>query len=187
MSNKLQVLGDKILVEKIEESSSFGMHIPDSCREKPTTGYVRYIGDGQVEDKMINISLKINQKILFQKWSGKEIKIENKNLLCMSFSDVIASFIDEDEIEILGDNVLVSEIKTTNTEGYSITPKSCMEKSNYGKVEHVGNGVVKDKTINMPIEKGDLVFFKDNSLKIEIDNKEFLQFSLKDIIAVNKE
>ena len=85
---------DRVLVRRIESESKTdgGIIIPDSAKEKPVQGIIVAIGSGAVNTQGVNIpiALKVGQKILFTKWSGTEIKIDNEDLIIMKETDIIA-------------------------------------------------------------------------------------------------
>ncbi|MFN7662634.1 MAG: co-chaperone GroES [Alphaproteobacteria bacterium] len=85
-------LHDRVLVERIEqeEKTAGGIIIPDTAKEKPIEGKVLAVGTGTVDDKGNHrpLSVKANDRILFGKWSGTEVKIGGKDLLIMKESDI---------------------------------------------------------------------------------------------------
>lgn len=88
-----QPLQDRILVERIEDDkiSKGGIIIPETSKEKPMEGIVISVGS-EYKDKngnLISTSLKKGDKILFTKWGGTEVKINNKEYLVMKESDVL--------------------------------------------------------------------------------------------------
>ena len=93
---KFKPLFDKILVERLEaeEKTAGGLIIPDTAKEKPMQGKVIAIGSGRVTDdgKLISMTIKVGDTVLFGKWSGNEIKIEGKDYLVIKESDVIGIF-----------------------------------------------------------------------------------------------
>jgi len=88
-------LADRVLVkpmEPSEEKSSGGIIIPDTAKEKPMQGEIQAIGDGrQTEDgKVIPMTVKKGDRILYGKYSGTDIKINGEDMLIMRESDVLA-------------------------------------------------------------------------------------------------
>ena len=77
---KFRPLHDRVVVERIdaEEKSSGGIIIPDTAKEKPQEGKVIAVGPGGRDEsgKLIPIDVKIGDRILFGKWSGTEVKID---------------------------------------------------------------------------------------------------------------
>ena len=94
MALKIRPLGDRILVKRVEEQETVrgGIIIPDSAKEKPQEGKVIAAGNGKVGDdgKRIPLDVKAGDKILFGKYSGSEVKIEDKEYLIMREEDVLA-------------------------------------------------------------------------------------------------
>ena len=86
-------LGDRVLVKRVEEEEKTkgGIIIPDSAKEKPQEGEVVAVGPGARDDsgKIQPLDVKAGDRILFGKWSGTEVKIDNEELLIMKESDVM--------------------------------------------------------------------------------------------------
>ena len=94
MAMKIRPLHDRILVERIEEGEvkKGGIIIPDTAKEKPQEGKVIAAGNGKVteEGKKIPLDVKAGDRILFGKYSGSEVKIEDKEYLILREEDVLA-------------------------------------------------------------------------------------------------
>ncbi len=91
---KVRPLHDRIMVERLEEKEvkKGGIIIPDTAKEKPQEGKVIAVGSGKVGDngKKIPLDVKAGDKILFGKYSGSEVKIDDKEYLIMREEDVLA-------------------------------------------------------------------------------------------------
>ena len=91
---KIRPLHDRLLVERLEEKEvkKGGIIIPDTAKEKPQEGKVIAVGNGKVTDegKKIPLDVKAGDKILFGKYSGSEVKIEDREYLIMREEDVLA-------------------------------------------------------------------------------------------------
>jgi chaperonin GroES len=91
---KIRPLHDRLLVERLEEKEvkKGGIIIPDTAKEKPQEAKVIAVGDGKVTDegKKIPLDVKAGDKILFGKYSGSEVKIDDKEYLIMREEDVLA-------------------------------------------------------------------------------------------------
>ena len=91
---KVRPLHDRILVKRIEEGEvrKGGIIIPDTAKEKPQEGKVVAVGNGKVteEGKKIPLDVKAGDKILFGKYSGSEVKIDDKEYLILREEDVLA-------------------------------------------------------------------------------------------------
>jgi chaperonin GroES len=91
---KIRPLHDRILVERIEEGEvkKGGIIIPDTAKEKPQEGKVIAVGNGKVTEdgKKIPLDVKAGDRILFGKYSGSEVKIEDKEYLILREEDVLA-------------------------------------------------------------------------------------------------
>jgi chaperonin GroES len=94
MAMKIRPLHDRILVKRLEEQETVrgGIIIPDSAKEKPQEGKVVAVGGGKVGDdgKRIPLDVKAGDKILFGKYSGSEVKIEDDEYLILREEDVLA-------------------------------------------------------------------------------------------------
>jgi chaperonin GroES len=86
-------LHDRILVRRIEadEKTAGGIIIPDTAKEKPQEGEVVAVGPGARDEsgKLVDLDVKVGDRILFGKWSGTEIKLDGEDLLIMKESDVM--------------------------------------------------------------------------------------------------
>lgn len=90
---KLKPLADRIVVERIEEEvKKGGIIIPDTAKEKPQHGKIIAAGPGRIDDKgnRIPMEVKKGDLILFGKYSGNEIKIDDTEYLIMREEDVLA-------------------------------------------------------------------------------------------------
>ena len=90
---KIQPLGDRVLVEPIEESveSKGGIIIPDTAKEKPMTGKVIAVGTGKLDDngKKIPFNVKKGDKVLMPKYGGTEVKLDDKTYQIMREEDIL--------------------------------------------------------------------------------------------------
>ena len=90
---KFRPLHDRVVIRRVEEEtkSKGGIIIPDTAKEKPMQGEVVAIGPGGRDEagKLIPIDLKVGDIILFGKWSGTEVKIDDKELLIMKEFDIM--------------------------------------------------------------------------------------------------
>jgi chaperonin GroES len=86
-------LHDRVLVRRVreEEKTKGGIIIPDTAKEKPMEGEVLAVGSGiRGEDgKLHPLDVKKNDRILFGKWSGTEVKMKGEELLIMKESDIL--------------------------------------------------------------------------------------------------
>ncbi len=90
---KLRPLHDRILVQRVEEENTTkgGIIIPDTAKEKPAEGKVVAIGNGKTGDdgKKIPMEIKPNDRILFGKYSGTEVKVDGEEYLIMREDDIL--------------------------------------------------------------------------------------------------
>jgi chaperonin GroES len=90
----LRPLADRLIVEAVEqeETTSSGLYIPETAKEKPQQGNVLAVGPGRTDDngKNIKVDVKVGDKVLFAKYAGTEVKIDGKKLLIMKEADILA-------------------------------------------------------------------------------------------------
>lgn len=89
----IKPLGERVLVEASaqEETTSFGIVLPDSAKEKPQEGTVIAVGAGSLKDGVrVPLEVKEGDRVLFSKYAGTEIKYEGKEYLIMKESDIHA-------------------------------------------------------------------------------------------------
>jgi len=86
-------LHDRVVVRRLEseEKTAGGLIIPDSAKEKPAEGEIVSVGAGARDESgnRISMDVKAGDKILFGKWSGTEVKINNEDMLIMKESDIL--------------------------------------------------------------------------------------------------
>src|SRR6266571_681960 len=91
---KIRPLHDRLLVERLEEKEvkKGGIIIPDTAKEKPQEAKVIAVGNGKVTDegKKVPLDVKAGDKILFGKYSGSEVKIDDKEYLILREEDILA-------------------------------------------------------------------------------------------------
>ena len=91
---KLQPLSDRVVVQpqEAEEKTASGIILPDTAKEKPQVGKVVAVGKGKMRDSgnLIKMDIKVNDKVLYGKYSGTEISFEGDDLLIMRESDILA-------------------------------------------------------------------------------------------------
>ena len=91
---KLKPLGDRLTVKALEEeeTTSSGIVLPDTAKEKPQKGKVLAVGDGKIDDNGNRqpIDVAEGDEVLYSKYGGTEIKVEGEELLVLRESDVLA-------------------------------------------------------------------------------------------------
>ena len=94
MSIKIRPLHDRVVVRRLEEerTSAGGIVIPDSAAEKPMRGEVVAIGTGKALDNgdVRALAVKVGDVVIFGKYSGTEVKVNNQELVVMREDDVMA-------------------------------------------------------------------------------------------------
>jgi chaperonin GroES len=91
---QLKPLNDRVVVKRIEEEekTAGGIIIPDSAKEKPIQGEVRAVGSGKLleDGSRRPLDVKAGDRVLFGKYAGTDIKVENEELLIMREDDILA-------------------------------------------------------------------------------------------------
>ena len=86
-------LHDRVVIRRLasEEKTAGGIIIPDTAKEKPMEGEVIAVGPGARDEagKLVPLDVKANDRILFGKWSGTEVKLDGEELLIMKESDIM--------------------------------------------------------------------------------------------------
>ncbi|MGQ9509787.1 MAG: co-chaperone GroES [Thermodesulfobacteriota bacterium] len=87
-------LHDRIIVKRLEEEEKTkgGIIIPDTAKEKPIEGRVIAVGDGKIKENGTKIPMEVKKddRILFSKYAGTEVKIDGEEYLIMKEDDVLA-------------------------------------------------------------------------------------------------
>ena len=95
---KFRPLHDRVVVKRIEaeDKTTGGIIIPDTAKEKPSQGEIVAVGPGGRDEagRVVPIDLKVGDRVLFGKWSGTEVKIDNAELLIMKESDIMGVVIE---------------------------------------------------------------------------------------------
>ncbi len=90
----IKPLGDRIVVKPMEaeEKTKGGIILPDTAKEKPVEGTIVAAGPGRKSDdgKIVEMEIKVNDKVLYGKYSGTEVTIEGEEYLIMRESDIFA-------------------------------------------------------------------------------------------------
>jgi chaperonin GroES len=94
MAAKLQPLSDRVLVRPTEkeEKTKSGIYLPDTAKEKPQEGEVIAVGPGKLADdgKRIPMDLKVGDRVIYAKYGGTEIKVDDEDLIILRESDILA-------------------------------------------------------------------------------------------------
>ena len=95
---RFRPLHDRVVIQRIEAAakSAGGIIIPDTAQEKPQQGRVTAVGPGGRDEsgKLIPIDVKVGDRILFGKWSGTEVKIDDVEYLIMKESDIMGVLVE---------------------------------------------------------------------------------------------
>ncbi len=93
-SLKLKPIGDRVIVQRLgsAEKSRGGLYLPDSAQEKPQEGKVIAVGSGRLlkNGKVVPLAVKAGDKIIFGKYSGNEIKVDDKEYVFLNEDDILA-------------------------------------------------------------------------------------------------
>jgi len=90
---KIQPLADRVVIEPLEETEEMkgGLYIPDTAKEKPQQGKIVAVGPGRVEKgDRVPMELSVGQKVLYGKYSGTEVTLDDTEYLIVKESDVLA-------------------------------------------------------------------------------------------------
>ena len=94
MAVKLQPLSDRLVVKPIEreEKTKTGIYLPDTAKEKPQEGEVIAVGPGRLSDegKRIAMDIKVGDIVVYAKYGGTEIKVDDEELMILRESDILA-------------------------------------------------------------------------------------------------
>ncbi|HOX00934.1 MAG TPA: co-chaperone GroES [Candidatus Paceibacterota bacterium] len=94
MAMNLKPLGDRVLVEPVEEKETKkgGIIIPDSAKEKPTEAVVVALGTGKTDEdgKKVPFEVKKGDRVLISKYGGTEVKVEGKEYKLLNSDDILA-------------------------------------------------------------------------------------------------
>jgi chaperonin GroES len=94
MAIKLQPLADRVLVKPMEKEgkTKSGIYLPDTAKEKPQEGEIMAVGPGKMTDegKRIPMDLKVGDRVIYAKYGGTEIKVDDEELMILRESDILA-------------------------------------------------------------------------------------------------
>jgi chaperonin GroES len=94
MAANLHPLADRVLVKPIEkeERTKSGIYLPDTAKEKPQEGEILAVGPGKISDdgKRIEMDLKVGDVVIYAKYGGTEIKVDDEELMILRESDILA-------------------------------------------------------------------------------------------------
>jgi chaperonin GroES len=90
----LKPLGDRVVIEVVEqeETTTSGIVLPDSAKEKPQEGNIVAVGAGRVTDNGERVALEVSEgnRVIYSKYAGTEVKYEGKEYLILRESDILA-------------------------------------------------------------------------------------------------
>lgn len=89
----LKPLADRVVVRPLqrEEKTASGIVLPDTAKEKPQEGEIVSVGPGRFEDgKRVALDVKVGDKVIYSKYAGTEIKVDNEDVLVLRESDILA-------------------------------------------------------------------------------------------------
>jgi len=90
---KIQPMQDRVVIRALEETETMrgGLYIPDTAKEKPQQGEIVAVGPGRFEKgERVPMELKVGQKVLYGKYSGTEVTLDDEEYLIIKESDVLA-------------------------------------------------------------------------------------------------
>lgn len=89
----LKPLADRVVIRPLEreEKTSSGIFLPDNAKEKPQEGEVVAVGPGRFEDGVrVALDVKVGDKVIFSKYAGTEVKVQEDEMLILRESDILA-------------------------------------------------------------------------------------------------
>lgn len=91
---RIKPLADRVVVEALEDTEQMrgGLYIPDTAKEKPMQGTVMAVGPGRRTDKgdIVPTEVKVGDRVLYGKYSGTEVTVDDTDLLIIKETDVLA-------------------------------------------------------------------------------------------------
>jgi len=91
---KLRPIGDRVIAQRLGsvEKSRGGLYLPDAAQEKPQEGKVIAVGSGKTlkNGKVVPLAVKAGDRIIFGKYSGSEIKVDDKEYVFLNADDILA-------------------------------------------------------------------------------------------------
>lgn len=91
---EIKPLFSNILIRPVdaEEKTASGIILPDSAKEKPSIGVVMGVGEGHISPKGVReeIVVKVGDKVMYKKWGGNEVKVENEEWTIVEQKDILA-------------------------------------------------------------------------------------------------
>lgn len=93
-SLKLKPIGDKVIVQRLgsAEKTRGGLYLPDSAQERPQEGKVVAVGSGRTlkDGKVVPLTVRAGDRVIFGKYSGSEIKVDDKEYVFLGEDDILA-------------------------------------------------------------------------------------------------
>ena len=93
-SLKLRPVGDRVIAQRLgsAEKTKSGLYLPDNAQEKPREGKVIAVGSGRMlkSGKVVPLAVKPGERIIFGKYSGSEIKVDDKEYVFLNEDDILA-------------------------------------------------------------------------------------------------
>ena len=94
MALNLKPLADRVVVEPIEreEVTASGIYVPETAKEKPQEGMIVAVGPGRKDEdgERIPMDVALGDRVLYAKYAGTEVKLDDKKLLILKESDILA-------------------------------------------------------------------------------------------------
>jgi len=91
---KIKPLFDNVLIKPLEteDKTASGIILPDTAKEKPQTGKIMAVGEGARDDerKLIPMTVKVGQKVMYKKWGGSDVKVGNEEWTIVEQKDILA-------------------------------------------------------------------------------------------------
>ena len=91
--SKINPLADYCLIEPLQKETTLpsGIVIPETAKEKPQEGKIIAVGPGKMDEgKVVSMTIKVGDIVMYKKWGGTEIKVDGKDMLLVKEEDVLA-------------------------------------------------------------------------------------------------
>lgn len=89
----LKPLADRVVIRGVdrEEKTTSGIYLPDTAKEKPQEGEVIAVGPGRLEEgQRVALDVKVGDRVIYSKYAGTEVKLDDQDLLILRESDILA-------------------------------------------------------------------------------------------------
>lgn len=88
----IKPLGERVVIKKIEKENvtASGLVLPDSAKEESNVAEVVAISQDLLNDKELNVDLKVGDKVIYSKYAGNEVEVEGEKVIVIKYQDLLA-------------------------------------------------------------------------------------------------